>query len=119
MCSCIWPSAICHLPSVRADHLLKDHLSNLLERQGGGQAGGAAAKGGAAPAPAGAPLSVERVEEVRHLLATLDELGAKELGAKLKEFDVRAPDTKNELSDPFPFNLMFATAIGPTGLLQG
>lgn len=26
-----------------------------------------------------------------------------------------SPDTKNEVSDPFPFNLMFKTSIGPRG----
>ncbi len=30
-----------------------------------------------------------------------------------------APDTKNEVSDPFPFNLMFKTSIGPKGDLTG
>jgi glycyl-tRNA synthetase len=32
---------------------------------------------------------------------------------------VVAPDTKNEVSDPFPFNLMFKTSIGPKGDLTG
>jgi len=32
---------------------------------------------------------------------------------------VTSPDTGSELSDPFPFNLMFETQIGPTGKLKG
>lgn len=64
-------------------------------------------------------MEAQRKEEIKHLLATLDELGAEDLGAELKKFGIKAPDTKNDLSDPYPFNLMFSTMIGPTGLLQG
>ena len=52
-------------------------------------------------------------------LAHLDEFGAEELGAELKKFDTKAPETGNELSDPYPFNLMFATQIGPSGMVPG
>lgn len=83
----------------RADHLLKDHLSRELE--------------------ADPLMKPDRREYLKHLLATLDELEAKELGEKIKEFGILSPDDKNPLSDPYPFNLMFATAIGPTGLQQG
>lgn len=31
----------------------------------------------------------------------------------------QAPETKNALTPVFEFNLMFATQIGPTGLLKG
>lgn len=41
------------------------------------------------------------------------------LGALLKKYGVKAPATGNELSDPFPFNLMFETQIGPTGKFKG
>jgi glycyl-tRNA synthetase len=37
----------------------------------------------------------------------------------LQKYRVVSPDTKNELSDPFPFNLMFKTSIGPRGDLTG
>ncbi|CAI5471189.1 unnamed protein product, partial [Closterium sp. Yama58-4] len=83
----------------RADHLLKDHLGELLEKE--------------------VTIAPERREEIKHVLAVLDEYGAEELDGKLKEFGVKAPDTKNDLSAPYPFNLMFSTAIGPTGLLHG
>ncbi|CAI7908612.1 unnamed protein product [Closterium sp. NIES-54] len=83
----------------RADHLLKDHLGELLEKE--------------------VTMAPERREEIKHVLAVLDEYGAEELDGKLKEFGVKAPDTKNDLSAPYPFNLMFSTAIGPTGLLHG
>ena len=37
------------------------------------------------------------------------------LGAALRRHVVKAPDTGNDISDPFPFNLMFRTSIGPRG----
>jgi glycyl-tRNA synthetase (class II) len=40
-------------------------------------------------------------------------------GTYLQKYGVVAPDTKNEVSDPFPFNLMFKTSIGPKGDLTG
>ncbi|CAN4106982.1 unnamed protein product [Withania somnifera] len=42
-----------------------------------------------------------------------------QLGAKIKEYGITAPDTKNPLSDPYPFNLMFQTSIGPSGVSPG
>ncbi len=45
----------------------------------------------------------------------MEELDAGALGAALRRHGVRAPDTGNALSDPFPFNLMFRTSIGPKG----
>ena len=41
-------------------------------------------------------------------------LQSKELGAKLKEYGIKSPEG-NELSEPYPFNLMFPTQIGPSG----
>ncbi|XP_027167686.1 glycine--tRNA ligase, mitochondrial 1-like [Coffea eugenioides] len=83
----------------RADHLLKDFCKEKLEKEPN--------------------LSDEKKAEFRHVLAVLDDLSAEELGAKLKEYGIVAPDTKNPLSDPYPFNLMFQTSIGPSGTLPG
>ena len=49
--------------------------------------------------------------ELKHILAVLDDLSAEQLGAKIKKYGIVAPDTKNPnpMSDPYPFNLMFAT----------
>ena len=47
----------------------------------------------------------------------VDDLNAAQLGAKIKQYGIKSPDG-NELSDPYPFNLMFATSIGPSGLQQ-
>ncbi|KAH7330946.1 hypothetical protein KP509_20G009400 [Ceratopteris richardii] len=83
----------------RADHLLKEYCKENLEKD--------------------LLMSTEKRDELKHVLAVLDELSAEELGAKIKQYGIVAPDTKNPLSDPYPFNLMFSTLIGPTGLLQG
>ncbi|KAJ7522847.1 hypothetical protein O6H91_18G029100 [Diphasiastrum complanatum] len=83
----------------RADHLLKDFVKESLEKD---------------------PLMPpDKKEELKHVLAMLDEFTAEQLGAKLKKYGIKSPETKNSLSDPYPFNLMFSTSIGPTGLLQG
>ncbi|KAJ9550120.1 hypothetical protein OSB04_014165 [Centaurea solstitialis] len=83
----------------RADHLLKDHCKDKLEKD--------------------LALSAEKAAELKHVLAVLDDLSAEQLGAKIKEYGITAPDTKNPLSDPYPFNLMFQTSIGPSGVSTG
>ncbi|PWA69956.1 hypothetical protein CTI12_AA201570 [Artemisia annua] len=77
----------------RVDHLLKDHCKDKLEKD--------------------LAISSEKAAELKHILAVLDDLSAEQLGAKIKEYGIVAPDTKNPLSDRYPFNLMFATSIGP------
>lgn len=83
----------------RADHLLKDYCKDKLEKD--------------------PKLSAEKAAELKHVMAVLDDLSVEELGAKINEFGITAPDTKNTLSDPYPFNLMFQTSIGPSGLNPG
>ncbi|KAL9239403.1 hypothetical protein vseg_013732 [Gypsophila vaccaria] len=83
----------------RADHLLKDFCKEKLEKD--------------------LSVSAEKAAELNHVLAVLDEFSAEELGAKIKAYGIVAPDTKNPLSDPYPFNLMFQTSIGPSGLIPG
>ncbi|KAK6153860.1 hypothetical protein DH2020_013499 [Rehmannia glutinosa] len=83
----------------RADHLLKDFCKDELEK--------------------GPNLSAEKAAELRHVLNVLDNLSMEELSAKIKEYGITAPDTKNTLSDPYPFNLMFQTSIGPSGSSPG
>lgn len=83
----------------RADHLLKDFCKDKLEKD--------------------PKLTEEKKAEFKHVLAVLDDLSSEELGKKIKEYGITAPDTKNSLSDPYPFNLMFQTSIGPSGLSAG
>ena len=83
----------------RADHLLKDFCNEKLQKD--------------------LSITAEKAAELKHVLAVLDDLSSEELGAKIKEYGITAPDTKNPLSDPYPFNLMFQTSIGPSGLSPG
>ena len=48
-------------------------------------------------------------------MSRIDGYGAQELDKQLRDFEVKAPETKNEISASFPFNLMFKTSIGPRG----
>ncbi|XP_076910219.1 glycine--tRNA ligase, mitochondrial 1-like [Bidens hawaiensis] len=83
----------------RADHLLKDYCKDKLEND--------------------PTMSADKAAELKHALAVLDDLSGEQLGAKIKEYGIVAPDTKNPLSDPYPFNLMFQTQIGPSGASTG
>ncbi|KAH9329948.1 hypothetical protein KI387_002056, partial [Taxus chinensis] len=82
----------------RADHLLKDYCMEKLEDP---------------------LLPVEKVNELKQVLAVLEDLSAEALGTKIKDYGITAPDTKNPLSVPYPFNLMFETSIGPSDLSPG
>jgi glycyl-tRNA synthetase len=82
----------------RADHLLGDRLEELLND------------------PA---IKSSEKEEFEMLNARLDELKVDEMAVALKRCECVAPETKNELSEPYPFNLMFPTSIGPSGNIQG
>eukprot|EP00958_Prasinococcus_capsulatus_P011578 scaffold1146_cov399-Prasinococcus_capsulatus_cf.AAC.67 len=89
---------VVNLACFRADHILKAALEPRLDD------------------PLTPPDAIERIKDD---LARLDEFDVETMGKKLKEYAIKAPDTGNDITDPFPFNLMFATQIGPTGQLQG
>lgn len=115
----------------RADHLLKDFLNNALEEDeklvamldAPARVPEKKDKKKAAekkvPENKREPLTPEKKQEMKRDLASLDEFDGPQLGAKIKAYGIKAPDTGNDLSDPYPFNLMFATSIGPTGLAKG
>lgn len=83
----------CH----RADKILEEHIDVLVE----------------------AGVSQERKEELLLCRSNADAFDQAELAVVLKKYGVKAPTTGNDISDPFPFNLMFQTSIGPTGKLTG
>lgn len=83
----------CH----RADHLLKDHLNQLIE-------------------------AGERLQEKDDMIALrerLDELDQAQMDEMLTKYGAKAPETGNALTKAYPFNLMFQTSIGPSGLMPG
>lgn len=55
----------------------------------------------------------------RDLLARVGELTCEDLHEALTKYGVKAPETNNAISSPFPFNLMFKTSIGPRGDVVG
>lgn len=82
----------------RADKLLENAIEKLLENEETKEA--------------------ER-DELRRVAAQADAFSPAELHEQLQKFNVKAPATDNELTEPFPFNLMFTTTIGPQGHLTG
>jgi len=90
---------------IRADKLLEDFIENVL-------------KAGVI-VPTKEPLSAEKRDELRKISAQADSYDGEQLQKLFTELGVKSPATGNELTAPFPFNLMFATSIGPTGTQQG
>lgn len=82
----------CH----RADHLLESILEDIIDN----------------PTDFGGAVAAK---EAKELLVRVGELGAQELGEALIKYGAKAPETGNDISAPFPFNLMFKTSIGPKG----
>lgn len=52
----------------------------------------------------------------RSLAATFNQ---KELAEALDKYKIKIPNFENNISEPFPFNLMFSTTIGPTNKSMG
>ncbi|GMY13303.1 glycine--tRNA ligase, mitochondrial 1 [Fagus crenata] len=108
-CPCVTPEVVLKASGhdektgtcFRADHLLKDFCNEKLQKDLSNS------------------ITAEKAAQLKHVLAVLDDLSAEELGAKIKDYGITAPDTKNPLSDPYPFNLMFQTSISPSGLSPG
>lgn len=59
-------------------------------------------------------ITEELTQELTKLLPQADDLNAEEMGAVFKKYGIMSKDG-NPLSNPAPFNLMFATQIGPWG----
>ncbi|KAF8880636.1 glycyl-tRNA synthetase [Infundibulicybe gibba] len=111
---------------LRADHLVGGVLEARL-------AGDREARGAAAAAAGGeeggkrkkkvkvtaVKLDDEAVKEYERILTLLDNYSGPELGGLVRKYDIRNPDTGNEVGEPQQFNLMFASSIGPTGQHPG
>ncbi|KAF5391113.1 hypothetical protein D9757_003066 [Collybiopsis confluens] len=113
---------------IRADHLVKNVLESRLvgDKEARGQVATPAKedekdkkKKKKATKSAAVKLEDEVVKSYETTLAQLDNFSGPELGELCRKFDVRNPDTGNEVTDPQEFNLMFASSIGPTGQHPG
>ena len=116
----------------RADHMVENVLEARLkgDEEARMKEAGAAASS-ASPAPADDKKSKKKAKSVavklddnvakeyRHVLAQIDDFGGAQLHDLIKKYDIRAPATGNEVSEPTEFNLMFESSIGPTGQTKG
>ena len=82
----------------RLDHLIKAHLEKVKVDK---------------------KTTAEVRLECEDIVIKLDGMTKDEMGAVLRRFEMKAPLSGNDLSDPMEFNLMFSTYIGPTGLVKG
>lgn len=113
----------------RADHLVEEVLEARLK-------GDKEARGLASAAPEeedadkkkrkkkvkeikAVKLDDEVVKEYESILAQIDGFSGEELGGLMTKYDIRNPVTNEPLELPKAFNLMFETAIGPSGQLKG
>jgi len=64
-------------------------------------------------------ISEEQKKEYTVVRNQADAYSKEELTDIFKKYNIKAPDSGNGLTEPEPFNLMFPTPIGPSGLIQG
>lgn len=64
-------------------------------------------------------LEDAQVKEYENVLAQIDGFSGPELGELIVKFGIKNPVTGGDVEAPIPFNLMFETAIGPSGQLKG
>ena len=64
-------------------------------------------------------LSEEKIKELDSLYVNIDNFEEKEIDEIIEKYNIHSPDTGNQLSKSYKFNLMFETQIGPTGGCHG
>ncbi|KAJ8917523.1 hypothetical protein NQ315_005572 [Exocentrus adspersus] len=82
----------------RLDHLIKAHLEKIASDK---------------------KTSQQTKDECQDIIVKLDGMTKDEMAAIMQKFNMKSPLTGNELTEPIEFNLMFATQIGPSGLIKG
>ena len=66
-----------------------------------------------------ADLPQEKADEYNLVKKKIDDYDGKGLHELIQKYGIKSPNNGNALSEPYPFNLMFSTPIGPTGKLKG
>lgn len=85
----------------RADKLLEDGIDAFLAKKG-------------------KDISSDDADEHRLVQRKAESFSPEELGQMLEKYNIKSPvNGKNDLTTPFPFNLMFKTSIGPEGTSVG
>jgi glycyl-tRNA synthetase len=85
----------CH----RADKLIEEHVEKVIAKK--------------------KDMKADDKEKLNKIAYDAGAMGKEQLNAVIKELNIKAPDTGNDLSEALPFNLMFETQIGPTGTQRG
>lgn len=110
----------------RADHIVEEVIESRLK-------GNLEARGIAADAPKAedkkrkkkvkeikaVKLDDDVVAEYESILAMIDGYSGQDLGELIVKHNITNPATGGKLEPPVSFNLMFETAIGPSGQLKG
>merc|ERR1719217_70754 len=68
---------------------------------------------------AAAGVTEEQKTEFQKVKNQADAYSKDELWAVFQKYEIKAPETKSDLTEPVEFNLMFPTPIGPVGLQHG
>nr|XP_022310269.1 glycine--tRNA ligase-like [Crassostrea virginica] len=82
----------------RADHLIEATFEKML---------------------ADKKVNAEKKTEIKNIMPLIDGMSMEEMGKTIVKYNMKSPLTNNDLSEPMEFNLMFSTAIGPTGHIKG
>ena len=64
-------------------------------------------------------ITDKELEELKKLHQDADTMSPKELNETINKLAIKNPETGGNLSEAYPFNLMFATQIGPSGNAKG
>merc|ERR1711865_556621 len=78
----------------RADKLLEEEMEKRMAEPG---------------------LSQEQHDELQVCFSLADAYSQEELHQQFLKYEIKAPETGNPLTEPYEFNLMYPTSIGPTG----
>merc|ERR1719401_949619 len=68
---------------------------------------------------AAAGITEEQRTEYTSVRNQADAYSQSELAGVFKKYGIKSPESGNDLTEPYEFNLMFPTPIGPGGYLQG
>merc|ERR1719235_3166385 len=66
-----------------------------------------------------AGISKDKIDEYTKVKNQADAYSREEIWEVFQKYQIKAPESGNDLTEPEPFNLMFPVPIGPAGLIQG
>ena len=105
----------------RVDHLIEQTLNNRLSNYKNQQQNTLKEnrKSTKTTSKENITLNKDLAHEYETVMAKIDGYSGIELGKLMEKYDIMNPTTGGQLQLPVAFNLMFETAIGPSGQLKG